>query len=123
DVHQIINTYPQKALSTLHLDKSCAVVVLSHDPKLDDPALISALNTDVGYIGALGSRRTQQARNQRLQQQGYSDEDIKRIHGPIGLEIGATTPEEISIAIVAQIIQHQQQHTNRITRIQKPLCK
>jgi xanthine dehydrogenase accessory factor len=80
------------------------VAVLSHDPKLDDPALFGALQSDARFIGAIGSPKTQRERRERLAAAGISAEQLKRLHGPIGLDIGAQSPEEIGVAILAQII-------------------
>jgi xanthine dehydrogenase accessory factor len=96
--------WPDKALAGAGLDASCAVVTLSHDPKLDDPALVAALASDAFYIGALGSTRTHAKRMERLAQQGLG-EAAKRIHAPVGLALGGRAPAEIAIAILAQIIQ------------------
>ena len=87
------------------LDARCAVVLLTHDPKLDDPAIQRALRSDAFYIGALGSTRTHAARVARLTEAGFSEADIARIHGPIGLNIGAAGPSEIAVSIMAQMIQ------------------
>ena len=84
-------------------DSYTAFVALTHDPKIDDPALTHALKRDCFYIGALGSRKTHGRRVERLKQQGFSDADIARIHAPIGLDIGAVSPAEIAVAIMAQI--------------------
>ncbi|CAN5559239.1 XdhC family protein [soil metagenome] len=81
-----------------------AICVLTHDHKFDVPALVAALDTDVAYIGAMGSRRTQSEREQRLRDEGVTDEQMARIHGPIGLDLGGRTPEETAVAIVAEII-------------------
>ena len=80
-------------------------VVLTHDPKIDDPALALLLKSPVRYIGALGSRTTQEKRRKSLQELGFSESELQRIHGPVGLSIGARTPEEIAVSIVAQIVQ------------------
>lgn len=96
--------YPQEVLPELPLDSSTYAVLLSHDPKIDDPALQLLLRSEVAYIGALGSKRTQEKRRQRLMEAGFSKKDIERIHGPVGLDIGARTPKEIALAIMAQII-------------------
>lgn len=95
--------WPDDALTALDPDRRTAVVTLTHDPKLDDPALDVALKSDAFYIGALGSRRTHARRIERLRELGFTDKDFARIHGPIGLNIGATSPAEISISILAQI--------------------
>ena len=84
-----------------------AVVTLSHDAKIDDPALRAALSSDAFYVGALGSRKTHAARRERLAALGFSDAQLARIHAPIGLDIGAQTPEEIAVAILAQVISVQ----------------
>ena len=100
---RVIDEWPDKALPPLNVDRYTAVVALTHDPKIDDPALMHALARDCFYIGALGSRKTHGRRIERLKGQGLSDGDISRIHAPIGLDIGAVTPAEIAVAIMAQI--------------------
>lgn len=98
------SAWPDQAIEAFAADARTAVVVLSHDAKLDDPALAAALLTDSFYIGALGSRRTHAARRQRLAEAGVSDEALARIHGPVGLPIGARTTAEIAISIIAEIV-------------------
>ncbi len=100
---KILTDWPDEAVAKLGLDSRTAVVLLTHDPKLDDPALHAALNADVFYIGALGSTRTHAKRVQRLKDEGFSEAQIARIHGPIGLDIGASDPSEIAVAILAQM--------------------
>lgn len=100
---ELNSDWPDVALESLQPDARTAIVTLTHDPKLDDPALNIALKSEVFYIGALGSRKTQQARNERLSDRGFSAEQIARIHGPIGLDISAQSPAEIAVAIMAQI--------------------
>ena len=95
--------YPDDALAKVPLGRRSALVTLSHDPKIDDPALAVALASPAFYIGALGSKKTQAARQQRLKERGYGEEVLARIHGPVGLAIGARSPEEIALSIVAQI--------------------
>ena len=97
--------WPDEAMPRLKPDRRTAVVTLTHDPKIDDPALTVALKSDVFYIGALGSKRTHAGRCQRLKEAGFADTDIARIHGPVGLSIGALTPAEIAISILAEITQ------------------
>ncbi|MEL0013185.1 MAG: XdhC family protein, partial [Alphaproteobacteria bacterium] len=97
--------WPDDALKALAVDNRTAVVTLTHDPKLDDPALHIALRSDAFYIGSLGSRRTHGARVDRLTEEGYSADEIARIHAPIGLNIKAKSPAEIAISIMAQITQ------------------
>ena len=100
---KVIAEWPDKALPPLGIDQYTAFVALTHDPKIDDPALIHALARDCFYIGALGSRKTHARRIERLKQQGLTDADLSRIHAPIGLDIGAESPAEIAVAIMAQI--------------------
>jgi xanthine dehydrogenase accessory factor len=97
--------WPDEALTRLGIDARTAIVTLTHDPKIDDPALHVALRAPAFYIGALGSRRTHAGRVERLAEAGYSPEEIGRIHAPIGLAIGAKSPAEIAVAILAQIIE------------------
>jgi xanthine dehydrogenase accessory factor len=87
------------------LDTRTALVLLTHDPKLDDPALHVALRSACFYIGALGSRRTHAARVTRLEEAGFSADEIARIHAPIGLDIGASGPPEIAVSILAEMVQ------------------
>jgi xanthine dehydrogenase accessory factor len=96
--------WPDAALRALDIDPRTAVVTLTHDPKLDDPALDVALASEAFYVGALGSTRTQAKRVARLKQAGFTDAQIARIHGPIGLDIRAQSPAEIAVSILAQII-------------------
>lgn len=100
----LVTAWPDEALADLPLDARTAVVTLTHDPKLDDPALIAALRSDAFYIGALGSKKTHAARVARLKAAGFDDAAIARIHGPVGLDIGAVSPAEIAVSIMAQII-------------------
>ena len=101
---QLIDEWPDEALSRLGLDDATALVALSHDPKLDDPALELALPSAAFYIGALGSRRTHEKRLERLRAVGL-DALVSRIHSPIGLDLGGRSPAEIAVAILAQVIQ------------------
>ena len=100
---KVIAEWPDQALPPLGIDRYTAFVALTHDPKIDDPALMHALARDCFYIGALGSRKTHARRVERLKQQGLSEVDVSRIHAPIGLDIGAVSPAEIAVAIMAQI--------------------
>jgi xanthine dehydrogenase accessory factor len=100
---KVVAEWPDKALPPLHVDRYTAFVALTHDPKIDDPALLHALSRDCFYIGALGSRKTHMRRVERLKAQGLSDAAIARIAAPIGLDIGAVSPAEIAVAIMAQI--------------------
>jgi xanthine dehydrogenase accessory factor len=100
----IMPDWPDEALPAIGLDAATAVVVLSHDAKIDDPALVSALASNAFYIGALGSRKTHAGRLERLKQAGLSDADLARIHAPIGLDIGALGAAEIALSILAEIV-------------------
>lgn len=100
---RLLHDWPDEALSVLGLNARTALVLLTHDPKLDDPALIAGLRGEVFYIGALGSTRTHAKRCERLREAGFGDPDIARIHGPVGLNIGAANPAEIAVAILAEI--------------------
>lgn len=95
--------WPDEVLPTLKPDKRTAIVTLTHDPKIDDPALQAALRSDAFYIGALGSRRTHGKRGERLAEAGFDAAAFARIRGPVGLDIGALTPGEIAISILAEI--------------------
>jgi len=99
------HAWPEAALAGFAPDRRSAVVTLTHDPKLDDPALAAALRSDAFYVGALGSRKTHAARLQRLREQGFGDADVARIHAPVGLAIGAVSPAEIAVSILAQMTQ------------------
>jgi xanthine dehydrogenase accessory factor len=101
---QIINDWPDGALDSLRLDDTTAVVVLTHDPKLDDPALACALRSGAFYIGALGSRKSHAKRLERLESLGFAAAELQRIHGPVGLRIGAVSAGEIAISIISEII-------------------
>jgi xanthine dehydrogenase accessory factor len=98
---KVIAEWPDSALPPLNVDRYTAFVALTHDPKIDDPALLHALSRDCFYIGALGSRKTHARRIERLKEQ--TNADLSRIHAPIGLDIGAVSPAEIAVAIMAQI--------------------
>ena len=99
----LIAEWPDVALPPLNVDHYTAFVALTHDPKIDDPALLHAFARDCFYIGALGSRKTHAKRAERLKAQGATDADIARIHAPIGLSIGAVSPSEIAVSIMAEI--------------------
>jgi xanthine dehydrogenase accessory factor len=100
---KVLAQWPDEALPPLNIDGYTAFVALTHDPKIDDPALTHALSRDCFYIGALGSKKTHGRRVERLKAQGMTDSQIARIHAPIGLSIGAVSPPEIAVAIMAQI--------------------
>lgn len=100
----LVTEWPDEALAARPPDARTAVVTLTHDPKLDDPALAAALRSDAFYAGALGSRRTHAARRERLAEMGFGPDELDRIHGPVGLSIGARAPAEIAVSILAQVI-------------------
>jgi xanthine dehydrogenase accessory factor len=100
---KVIADWPDAALPPLAIDHYTAFVALTHDPKIDDPALTHALDRDCFYIGALGSKKTHARRIERLKAQGISDQKLVRIHSPIGLAIGAVSPAEIAVAIIGEI--------------------
>jgi xanthine dehydrogenase accessory factor len=104
EVDELIAAWPDEAFGRLKLTTDTAVAMLTHDPKIDDPALKHVLNSPVFYVGALGSQKTQEKRRQRLLKAGLSPEQVARIHGPIGLPIGAQTPEEIALSVMAEIV-------------------
>ncbi len=107
----LVNDWPDDALTELDIDRRTAVITLTHDPKIDDPALHVALRSDAFYIGALGSRKTNAARHERLSADGYTQDEMDRIHGPVGLSLGAVSPAEIAVSILAQLTQvlHQKE--------------
>ena len=100
---KVIPDWPDKALPPLGIDHYTAFVALTHDPKIDDPALLHAFRSNCFYIGALGSKKTHARRVTRLKEQGASEADIARIHSPIGLAIGAVSPAEIAVAIMGEV--------------------
>jgi xanthine dehydrogenase accessory factor len=100
----LVVAWPDEGLAQVGLDRRTAVVALTHDPKLDDPALAAALRSEAFYVGALGSRRTQAARLERLRALGLDEPALARIHGPVGLAIGAVSPGEIAASIVAELV-------------------
>jgi xanthine dehydrogenase accessory factor len=106
---RVVNGWPEEALAALALDARTAVVTLAHDPRIDDPALAAALRSEAFYVGALGSRRSHAARRERLRALGFADADLDRIHGPVGLAIGAATPGEIAVSILAQVVSRRRQ--------------
>jgi xanthine dehydrogenase accessory factor len=100
---KLLAEWPDEVIPRLGLDRRTAVILLTHDPKIDDPALKLALTTDAFYIGALGSPRTHAKRVERLKAEGFDDAAIARIHAPIGLDIGAVGPVEIALSILAEV--------------------
>jgi xanthine dehydrogenase accessory factor len=104
NVDQLIPLWPDEAFQQIPITRSTAIAMLTHDPKLDDPALKIALPSPAFYVGALGSKTTQAKRRQRLLDDGLTEEQLNRLHGPIGIEIGAGTPEEIAMSIMAEVV-------------------
>jgi xanthine dehydrogenase accessory factor len=103
DADELILGWPEQALDRIGLDRACYVCILSHDPKFDDPALRAAVRSPAIYVGAIGSKKTQGARRARLKAEGFSEEEIARVRGPIGLDLGGRQPSEIALAILAEM--------------------
>jgi xanthine dehydrogenase accessory factor len=101
---QVVAEWPEEALSKAPLDRFTALCLLTHDPKIDDPALITALAADCFYIGALGSKKTHAKRLERMRAKGFDEKSLARIHAPIGLDIGAVSPAEIAVSIIGEIV-------------------
>jgi xanthine dehydrogenase accessory factor len=103
DADELILAWPEEAFDRIGLDSACYVCVLSHDPKFDEPALQVALRSPAAYVGAIGSRKTQAARRERLREAGITDAQLDRLHGPIGLDLGGRQPAETALAILAEM--------------------
>ena len=101
---KIINKWPDEAFKEIETNENTALVALTHDPKIDDPALQHALKKKFYYIGALGSKKTHESRCQRLKEAGFSNEQINLIHGPIGIKLGGRSAPEIALSIIAQLV-------------------
>lgn len=104
EADRVIRAWPEEGLAEFGLDRYASVVVLAHDLKLDAPALAAALRAGCRYVGQIGGRRTQRLRREALVEQGFSDDELARIHGPVGLDIGASSPEEIALSIIAELL-------------------
>ena len=104
DADQVIVAWPDDALSQIRIGRNTYIAILTHEAKFDGPALVGALATKARYIGAVGSRKTNRERRERLRNEGMSEESLARVHGPIGLDIGASSPEEMAVSIMAEII-------------------
>lgn len=109
-VKELVLEWPDQAMSNMVLDKSAYIAVLTHDPKLDDPALQIALRSNAHYVGALGSRRTNQKRLARLREAGLSEDQLSKLHAPIGLDLGGRSQGEIAISIMAEIVKVKNQN-------------
>jgi xanthine dehydrogenase accessory factor len=104
DVERLINDWPDDAFAAIDLGPNDAVAVLSHDPKFDEPAIVEAVRRGARYVGAIGSRKTQAKRRARLLEAGLTEDEISRVHGPIGLDLGGRAPAETALAIMAEIV-------------------
>ncbi|MEO1173969.1 MAG: XdhC family protein, partial [Myxococcota bacterium] len=109
---QLNTEWPDEALEEFKIDTRTAVVTLTHDPKLDDPALQVALKSSAFYVGSLGSRKTHGSRVRRLEKAGFSQAEIGRIHAPVGLPLGARSPAEIAVSVLAQITEKLRKPTS-----------
>ena len=122
EADHVVVDWPHRWLERQEVDQRTVIAVLTHDPKFDVPALTVALATKAGYIGAMGSRRTHEDRVTRLREAGVSDVELARIHSPIGVDIGARTPEETAISICAEIVQHRWGGSGQsLTKTQGPI--
>ena len=104
EADELVLDWPEAAFARIGIDRATYICILSHDPKFDDPALEIGLRSAARYLGAIGSRKTQDKRRARLREAGFRDADIDRIHGPIGLDLGGRSPTEVALAIVAEMI-------------------
>ncbi len=104
EADEVLVAWPEEALAGYTINRNTYIAILTHDPKFDEPALIGSLETKARYIGAVGSRKTNRDRRERLKANGVSDESMARIRGPIGLDIGANSPEEMAVSIMSEII-------------------
>jgi xanthine dehydrogenase accessory factor len=111
EADEVVVEWPDEFLRRSPVDERTAICVLTHDHKFDVPLLKVALETPAGYIGAMGARRTTESRNERLRAEGVTDEQLARIHAPIGLKIGSRTPEEVAVAVAAEIVATRRQAT------------
>jgi xanthine dehydrogenase accessory factor len=108
DAEEVIAAWPDEAFARIGgIDRATYVAVLTHDPKLDDAALKIALRSDAAYVGAMGSHRAQQKRRERMVALGFTDADLERLNAPIGLDLGALTPEETALSIMSEIVAHR----------------
>jgi len=120
-VDQLIQEWPHEAFEQVLMTRSTAIVMLTHDPKLDDPAVKIALSGPAFYVGALGSKNTQAKRRERLLKDGLTESQLAHLHGPIGLDIGAQSPEEIALAIMAEMVDAYRKQSQRSARVKADL--
>ena len=113
---ELILAWPQEAFGRIGVDSACYICVLSHDPKFDEPALQVALRSSAAYVGAIGSRKTQAARRERLREAGLTETQVERLHGPIGLDLGGRQPVEVALAILAEMTAVRYGKASRHTR-------
>jgi xanthine dehydrogenase accessory factor len=118
---QLIQVWPEDAFEQVRVTRSTAIAMLTHDPKLDDPALKVALNSSAFYVGALGSKSTNAKRRKRLLNDGLSESQLSQLHAPIGLDIGAQTPEEIALAIMAEVVNAHQKQSQLPVKVEADL--
>ena len=104
EANEVLIKWPDEALAHLDIDDATYIVLLTHDPKIDEPALATALKTEAAYVGAIGSRGTHAARYERMAQWGINAEELKRVYGPIGLDLGGRTPEETALSIISEVV-------------------
>ena len=109
---KILNKWPDEAFKEIETNENTALIALTHDPKIDDPALQHALNKKFYYIGALGSKKTHENRCKRLKENGFNNEEINSIHGPVGIKLGGKSASEIALSIVAQLVYETNKHNN-----------
>ena len=104
DAEAVIQAWPEEAFERIGIDRATFIAVLTHDPKLDDAALGIALRSEAAYVGAMGSRRAQEKRRERLMEKGFGEEELDRLAGPIGLDLGAAGPEETALSVMAEVV-------------------
>jgi xanthine dehydrogenase accessory factor len=120
-VDRLVQEWPDDALNAVGISRATAIAMLTHDPKLDDPGLTVALQSNAFYVGALGSQKTQAARRVRLKEAGLTDEQLARLRGPIGLDLGGRTPEEVALAIMAEIVAARNGRLKQTGRLLTPV--
>jgi xanthine dehydrogenase accessory factor len=104
EADEVLLEWPDEAFGHLEVDDTTYVVLLTHDPKIDEPTLVAALKTEAAYIGAIGSRGTHAARFERMQKWGVTPEELRRVYAPIGLDLGGRTPEETALSVIAEVV-------------------